>query len=74
MISIDLFSYVQHLIRKQSTLLKKLIIDKGGYFLLSGSSKNMPEAVKEALGEALEDKQFVEELYKNGKYQEETWA
>ncbi|CAO1436082.1 unnamed protein product [Diamesa hyperborea] len=66
--------YVQHLIRKQSKLLKKLIIDKGGYVLLSGSSKNMPEAVREALGEALGDNQLVEEMYKNGKYQEETWA
>lgn len=34
----------------------------------------MPEAVKEALSEALEDNQLVEEMYKNGKYQEETWA
>lgn len=34
----------------------------------------MPTAVKEALEEAIEDKEFVDQMVKDGKYQEETWA
>jgi len=65
---------VQHLIRKESTLLKKLLIQRGGYFYISGSSKNMPAAVKSALEEVLEDKQLVESMIKCDKIQEETWS
>lgn len=55
-------------------MLKSLLVTRGGFFYVSGSSKNMPAAVKEALEEAIEDKSFVERMLKNGKYQEETWA
>jgi sulfite reductase alpha subunit-like flavoprotein len=65
---------VQDLIGQQKTLLKDLIINKGGYFYISGSSKNMPTAVKEAMQEALEDAGYVENMIKSGRYQEETWA
>lgn len=34
----------------------------------------MPAAVKEALEEALGDKEFVAEMIKFNRYQEETWA
>jgi sulfite reductase alpha subunit-like flavoprotein len=54
--------------------LKNLLIQKGGFFYVSGSSKNMPTAVKEALEEALGDKDYVENMIKSGRYQEETWA
>jgi sulfite reductase alpha subunit-like flavoprotein len=53
--------------------LKKLIIQQGGYFFVSGSSKNMPQAVRETLEEALNDKDYVSNMIKNGRYQEETW-
>uniref|UniRef100_A0A182N6W8 NADPH-dependent diflavin oxidoreductase 1 n=1 Tax=Anopheles dirus TaxID=7168 RepID=A0A182N6W8_9DIPT len=66
--------YVQHLIRKEGVLLKKLLVENGGYVLLSGSSKNMPQAVKEALVEAIGDEQYIEEMIKANRYQEETWA
>ncbi|XP_053670294.1 NADPH-dependent diflavin oxidoreductase 1 [Anopheles nili] len=66
--------YVQHLIRKEDMLLKKLLVDNGGYVLISGSSKNMPQAVKEALIEAIGDAQYIEEMIKLNRYQEETWA
>lgn len=65
--------YVQHLIRTQGDLLKKLLVERNGVFLLSGSSKSMPEAVCEALGEALGDSAYVEEMKKSERYQEETW-
>lgn len=65
---------MQDLILTQATLLKTLLIQKGGYFYVSGTSKNMPTAVKEALEEALGDKEYVNEMIKSGRYQEETWA
>ena len=65
---------MQDLITAEKTLLKDLIVNRGGFFYISGSSKNMPAAVKEALKEALEDASYVEEMIKSGRYQEETWA
>lgn len=67
------FSYVQHLIKRESELLRKLIIQQGGHFFVSGSSKDMPQAVREALEESLGDKDYVDEMIKSGRYQEETW-
>ena len=49
-------------------------MERGGYVYVSGSSKNMPAAVKEALEEALDDKGYVANMIKCGRYQEETWA
>uniref|UniRef100_A0A182US59 NADPH-dependent diflavin oxidoreductase 1 n=1 Tax=Anopheles merus TaxID=30066 RepID=A0A182US59_ANOME len=66
--------YVQHLIKKEGMLLKKLLIENGGYVLVSGSSKNMPQAVKEALIEAIGDAQHIEKMIQTNRYQEETWA
>lgn len=64
---------MQHLIKGERDLLRRLIVDQGGYFLVSGSSKNMPQAVREALIESLGDKNYVEEMINSGRYQEETW-
>uniref|UniRef100_A0AAG5CYL5 NADPH-dependent diflavin oxidoreductase 1 n=1 Tax=Anopheles atroparvus TaxID=41427 RepID=A0AAG5CYL5_ANOAO len=66
--------YVQHLIRNEGVLLKKLLVENGGYVLVSGSSKNMPQAVKEALIEAIGDANHIEDMIKANRYQEETWA
>jgi len=66
--------YVQHLIRSEKTLLKTLLVQRGGYFYVSGSSKNMPTAVREAVEEAIDDKEFVQQMVKSGKYFEETWS
>ncbi|XP_058055576.1 NADPH-dependent diflavin oxidoreductase 1 [Anopheles bellator] len=66
--------YVQHLIRREGVILKKLLVKHGGWVLVSGSSKNMPEAVKEALAEAIGDAGYIEEMIKTNRYQEETWA
>lgn len=68
------FRYVQDLISREKPLLKKFIMERGGYFYVSGSSKNMPAAVKEALEEALDDKEYVANMIKCDRYQEETWA
>lgn len=67
-------SYVQHRIRQQRSLLRKAIVDRGGYFYISGSSKDMPTAVREALEEAIDDKDYVAEMVKTGRFQEETWS
>ncbi|KAG5678793.1 hypothetical protein PVAND_008428 [Polypedilum vanderplanki] len=66
--------YVQDLIINQKSLLKDLIINKGGHFYVSGNSKNMPNAVKDAIKKALEDADYVENMIKTERYQEETWA
>ncbi|XP_053682767.1 NADPH-dependent diflavin oxidoreductase 1 [Sabethes cyaneus] len=66
--------YVQHLIRNHGDLMKKLLMEQNGIFLVSGSSKNMPEAVREALAEAIGNSLYVDEMLKNERYQEETWA
>lgn len=43
--------------------------------MIAGSSKDMPNAVKEALQIALGvDESYIEELVKTGRYQEETWS
>lgn len=65
---------MQHLIRKEKSLLKNAIVQRGGYFYVSGSSKDMPMAVKEALEEAIDDKGYVERMLKSDRYQEETWS
>uniref|UniRef100_A0A182MRS2 NADPH-dependent diflavin oxidoreductase 1 n=1 Tax=Anopheles culicifacies TaxID=139723 RepID=A0A182MRS2_9DIPT len=66
--------YVQHIIKQQGALLKKLLVENGGYVLVSGSSKSMPQAVKEALIEAIGDAQHIEDMIQANRYQEETWA
>lgn len=68
------FSYVQHLIAEQGDLLRDQLVNNNGIFLLAGSSKNMPNAVKEALSEALKDNNYLQEMISSGRYQEETWA
>lgn len=67
-------SYVQHLVKQEKSLLKNLIVNRGGFFYISGSSKDMPTAVREALQEAIDDKEFVEQMIKAGKFQEEVWS
>lgn len=67
-------SYVQHRIAENSEHLKFQILEKNGYFFVAGSSKDMPTAVKEALSTAIGDKDYVEQMIKTGRYQEETWA
>lgn len=69
-----IFSYVQHLVKLQSRLLKELILEKGGYFYVAGSSKNMPQSVKKSLEEALKSKDYVDKMLKDNRYQEETWG
>ncbi|KAJ6637955.1 NADPH-dependent diflavin oxidoreductase 1 [Pseudolycoriella hygida] len=66
--------YVQHKIREENVLLKDLLITKCGTFMVAGSSKTMPNSVKEALRIALGvDETYIEEMIRNGRYQEETW-
>lgn len=69
-----LCSYVQHRIVEYKEQMKKHLIDNNGIFLLAGSSKNMPKAVREAVDEALDDGDYVQTMIKNRRYQEETWA
>lgn len=67
-------SYVQQRIREQHVVLRQLLLNQGGWFMLSGNAKNMPQSVREALGEALGDAELVQSMIKSGRYQEETWC
>lgn len=67
--------YVQHLIRKRASHLAKLIKEQNAYVYVAGSSNNMPKAVREAFIEALDDDAiYVDQMIKQRRYQEETWA
>ncbi|KAH8303004.1 hypothetical protein KR044_013183 [Drosophila immigrans] len=67
--------YVQHLIKERGSHLAKLIREQGAYIYVAGSSNNMPKAVREAFIEALDnDADYLEQLIKQRRYQEETWA
>ncbi|XP_065358923.1 NADPH-dependent diflavin oxidoreductase 1 [Calliphora vicina] len=67
--------YVQHLIEDNANTLKPLIMGKGAYILVSGSSKNMPKSVKEAFTKVVDnDEALIEQLIKTKRYQEETWS
>lgn len=67
--------YVQHLIKENGAHLAKLIREQNAYIYVAGSSNNMPKAVREAFIEALDnDVNYLEQLIKQRRYQEETWA
>lgn len=69
------FSYVQHRIEEHASIVRELLLERNGIFLVAGNSKNMPIAVKEAVVNALNgDSDRVEQMIKTGRYQEETWA
>ncbi|XP_037945480.1 NADPH-dependent diflavin oxidoreductase 1-like, partial [Teleopsis dalmanni] len=67
--------YVQHLIKQQKSYLKELILNEEAIILVAGSSNNMPKAVKEAFTFVLdENSEYIEQMIKNRRYQEETWS
>lgn len=66
--------YVQHRIEENAEHLRREIIENGGYFYLAGNSKNMPAAVKESLQKALNNIEYVDNMIKLERYQEETWS
>ncbi|XP_059612042.1 NADPH-dependent diflavin oxidoreductase 1 [Phlebotomus argentipes] len=65
--------YVQHRIKESGELLRNLLINQQGYFFVAGSSKNMPQSVKEALSEVIGEDN-VQQMLTSGRYQEETWS
>lgn len=67
--------YVQHLIKEHGVHLAKLIREQNAYIYVAGSSNNMPKAVREAFIEALDnDANYLDQMIKQRRYQEETWA
>lgn len=77
------FSYVQHKIREKSTLIWELLKDMNCFVFVAGSSKFMPQEVREAFvfvcvseGKMTGDEaeSFVEKMEKNGRYQIECWS
>lgn len=67
--------YVQHLIEKNITELQHLILEKGAFILVAGSSNNMPKSVKDAFIKVLNGREnLIDEMIKHKRYQEETWS
>lgn len=67
--------YVQHSIVNNGYMVKDYLIDKNGIVFVAGSSKNMPKAVREAFMTVMEvDSDFIEDMIKSKRYQEETWS
>ncbi|KAL4703606.1 hypothetical protein ACJJTC_006783 [Scirpophaga incertulas] len=78
----DAKKYVQHMILEYSQMLHHLIMERYGYVYIIGSSKNMPEGVKESLAEIMKimnglemehAKNLIQRLERDGRLQVETW-
>lgn len=69
---------MQHRIEENASIVREVLLEQNGVFMVGGNSKNMPAAVKEALAKVLNDGDdngdYVEQMIKTGRYQEETWA
>ena len=71
------------MITKNQELVAKLLVDENAAIFVAGSSKNMPEAVREAFISAFADykkiekteaEKFFQKMDLGGSYQTETWS
>ncbi|KAF2751315.1 riboflavin synthase domain-like protein, partial [Sporormia fimetaria CBS 119925] len=74
--------YVQDLVRTHSALVYDAVVNKGGFIYICGSSGKMPQAVREALIEGIQQhgdmdregaEAYLAALEKSGRYRQETW-
>ncbi|QQP35609.1 NADPH-dependent diflavin oxidoreductase 1, partial [Caligus rogercresseyi] len=63
--------YVQHLIKENSSLMKEMIVDKGGSFFIAGNAKNMPDQSLEEHGVG-DVEEYVKDMELKNRYQTET--
>ncbi|KAG9543546.1 riboflavin synthase domain-like protein, partial [Aureobasidium melanogenum] len=75
-------TYVQDLIRQQSSLVCQILERDGGKVYVCGSSGNMPKGVREALSDVLREhgqmqleqaNEYLDQMEKDGRYKQETW-
>lgn len=75
--------YVQHLITEHGSLLWDMVRNRNASIFIAGSSKNMPQSVRESFvkiaqahGELTPDEAelFVADMEKKNRYQTETWG
>ncbi|KAH0173773.1 riboflavin synthase domain-like protein, partial [Aureobasidium melanogenum] len=75
-------TYVQDLIRQQSSLVYQILERDGGKVYVCGSSGNMPKGVREALSDVLREhgqmqleqaNEYLDQMEKDGRYKQETW-
>ncbi|KAK6621939.1 hypothetical protein RUM44_001746 [Polyplax serrata] len=75
--------YVQHVIEEQGESVWKLLRTQKAHIFIAGSSKNMPQSVRESFVKVLqthgqmneqEAEKFIVSMEKCGQYQTETWA
>ncbi|KAI3652606.1 hypothetical protein MP228_002031 [Amoeboaphelidium protococcarum] len=70
--------YVQDLMRQQSQLIQKLVVEDGASVILCGNAKRMPSDVENALSDILRDVvqepiQYLRQMKSNKRFQIETW-
>jgi len=80
----DTVIYVQHQMAIQSKLVYEIIHQRGGWFYIAGNAKQMPDAVTDALKEALrkhggfendeEVEAYVANMEAAKRFQTETWS
>ncbi|KAL0277497.1 UNVERIFIED_CONTAM: hypothetical protein PYX00_004752 [Menopon gallinae] len=75
--------YVQHLIVENGLLVWELLSKRNAFIFIAGSSKNMPQGVRDAFYKVaqvhggLDDvsaEKYLQGLERSGKYQTETWS
>lgn len=71
--------YVQHKIKENPELCRKLILERGASVFIAGQSKFMPKSVKKAFievlsgQEGLDPAQYIKQMEKTGRYIVEAW-
>ncbi|KAF2232648.1 NADPH dependent diflavin oxidoreductase-like protein 1 [Viridothelium virens] len=74
--------YVQDRIKEEATRVFELLYTRGGLVYVSGSSGNMPKAVRAALAKAIETggdinpaeaEAYIVQMEQTGRYKQETW-
>jgi sulfite reductase alpha subunit-like flavoprotein len=75
--------YVQHKIAEEAEAVWRFIGEQNGRVYISGASGQMPKSVKQALNRVFVEKgkmdgeeaeKYLEQMEKEGRYQEETWS
>ena len=75
--------YVQHQMACESQLVHEAVFGKNGWFFIAGNAKQMPDAVTQALKDALEKhgglssdeaNAYVNKMEATKRFQTETWS
>jgi len=77
-----IYRYVQHKIKEAGSIVWDFL-QRNGYVMVAGSSRNMPSSVREAIRHVIQEhgglspadaELFLLNMEKTGRYQTETWG